>query len=69
MRFPFRGEYNGHFNRMLQPYCFKDIALSNCSLLRYNVTFGYLCDGHAASVLSTGDIQLGLEKRCIHWKG
>lgn len=50
------------------PTALKGIVLSNCSL-RYDVTFGYLYDGHAASVLSREDIQLGLEKRCIHWKG
>lgn len=47
------------------PTALKDIVLSTCSLLRYDVTLGYLCDGHAASVLGRGDIQLGLEKRCF----
>ena len=45
------------------PTALKGIVLSTHSLLRYDVTFRYLCDGYAASVLGRGDIQLGLEKR------
>lgn len=31
------------------PTAFKGIVLPSCNLLGYGVTFGYLCDGHAAS--------------------